>query len=136
MFSQDESVPLKFLDEFDADLYSEECVGDKGHNPLHFAARCDYAQATRVILSKGYIKLLWLHDTNSLYPVQIALEKQYWGTAAVMLKAMADWSVHVNHLVYYCHVSMVTDHLTPGISPQVILKMLHILITHHSTSSP
>ena len=98
VFSQDESVPLKFLDEFDADLYSEECVGDKGHNPLHFAARCDYAQATRVILSRGYTKLLWARDTDSLYPVQIAVKKQHYSTAAVMLKAMADWSVYFDHI--------------------------------------
>ena len=88
---QDEDVVLKFLEEFDADLYSEECVGDKGHNPLHFAARCDYAQATKVILSKGYTKLLWARDADSLYPVQVALKKGHHSTAAVMLKAMGDW---------------------------------------------
>ena len=92
MVSQDESVTLKFLEEFDnADLYSEECVGDRSHNPLHFAAICGYTQVTKVILSKGYTKLLWSRDANSMYPVQIALEKEYYSTAGVMLKEMADW---------------------------------------------
>ena len=87
--AKNEDVPFAILEEFNIDLYSRT-KAEKATNLLHVAAGKGYTRVVELALERGFTKLLTYTDEKDQYPVQVALEQEHYGTAAVMLRAMND----------------------------------------------
>ena len=85
----DEDTLVKALQEFDPDLYSPQFTYGSATS-LHMATELGYTALAKQILNRGYIKLPWVEDGNSWYPVQCAVHKEHFGTAEVLLRHMKD----------------------------------------------
>ena len=77
------------LEEFNIYLYSHT-KAEKATNSLHVAAEKGYTRVVELALERGFTKLLIYSNEKDQYPVQVALEQERYGTAAVMLRAMND----------------------------------------------
>ena len=76
---------------FKIDLYSVKCTrSSDGFNVLHVAADNGFTSLTKRILDSSFSRLLWVQDTSSRYPVEIALEKHHYCTASLMIREMDD----------------------------------------------
>ena len=80
--AKSEDIPFAILEEFNFYLYPHT-------NSLHFAARKGYTRVVELALERGFTKLLRSNEEDR-YPVQVALEHEHYGTAALMLRAMND----------------------------------------------
>ena len=91
-----EKILVRVFDELNPDLYPDKCV-----EVLARAGQMGWTQLTKHVLAKGYERGLlgWAPDYNNpdspatMYPVQWALSKREFSTAAVMLHAMESWYV-------------------------------------------
>ena len=82
---------LKTVDKYKLDLSLPRLENAQGFNILHTAASKDYTKLSKYVVERGYQALLQLRTPSGQYPVQIALEKENYATAAVLLKAMKQW---------------------------------------------
>ena len=82
---------LKTVEKHKLDLSLPRFEKDQGFNILHTAASENYTKLSKYVVERGYQALLQLRTPSGQYPVQIALEKENYATAAVLLKAMNDW---------------------------------------------
>ena len=87
--AKNEDVLFAILEEFNIDLYSRT-KAEKATNSLHVAAGKGYTRVVELALERGFTKLLTYSNEKDQYPVQVALEQEHFGTAALMLRAMND----------------------------------------------
>ena len=75
------------LEEFNIDLRPHL---SKTANSLHVAAWWGYTRVVELALERGFTELLTSSNEEDQYPVQVALDWDRYGTAAVLLRAMND----------------------------------------------
>ena len=78
------------MEEFNIDLNPDQSKAQKSSNALHVAAEKGFTKFVELALDRGFAKLLDYSNEEEQFPVQVALKKEHYGTAAVMLRAMND----------------------------------------------
>ena len=73
------------MDELDPDLYAPNC-----QRALHWAADLGFTNVAKQILIRGYDKLLWVRDRECNFPLQLAVLKEKFATAEILLRNMKD----------------------------------------------
>ena len=88
--AENEDVPFAILEELNIDLHSLTKAEKANKYSLHAAAEKGYTKFIGLALEKGFTKLLRYKNDKKQYPVEVALEQEHYGTAAVLLRAMND----------------------------------------------
>ena len=82
----DEDTLQKALKQWNPNLYSPKFRFLEVHTPLSLAAKAGFTALAEDILARGFTKLLEVQDIS--YPVQRALARRKYGTAAFLLQNM------------------------------------------------